>query len=62
MEQLHAHDFIVGIVICKQEIVADAMNRKKYNSSRYRKEIAERFLQQKDGSSKILTGLTVSPV
>jgi hypothetical protein len=61
MEQLHAHDFIVGIVTLKQEIVAGtgAMIRKKYNRRRYRKEIAERFLQR---SSKILTGLTVSPV
>jgi hypothetical protein len=58
-----AHDFVVGIVIYKPEIVAgtDAMLRKKYNSRRYRKEIAERFLQHKDGSSKIPTGLSVSP-
>jgi hypothetical protein len=34
MEQLHAHDFIVGIVTFKQEVVAgtDAMIRKKYDS------------------------------
>jgi hypothetical protein len=64
MEQLHAHDFIVGIITFKQEIVAGtgAMIRKKYNSRRYGKEVAERFLQHKDGSSKIPTGLTVSPV
>jgi hypothetical protein len=64
MKQLHSHDFIVyrSHILYKQEIVAGtgAMVRKSYNSRRYRKEIAERFLQHKDGSSKISTGLTVS--